>query len=228
VPAGRLRSDDADALAQLGVPTRFGSGTVLMRQGAQADGVILLLRGRVKVVAVEDNGRESLLALRGPGDLVGEMAAFDGGRRSATVVALEPVWAVFVPIPAFLGFVRERPRAAAAVLSVLASRLRDADRQRARFGAFPTAVRLARHLLDLADEHGRVDPAGAVVLDVRLTQADIAAAIGASRESVGRDLAFLRARGMVAGQRRPLVILDVHALRSFAGGSGGGNSSAGM
>ncbi len=216
VPVGRLGGDDAEALARVGVPTRFDGGTALMRQGAQADGVILLLHGRVKVVAVEDNGRESLLALRGPGDLVGEMAAFDGGRRSATVVALEPVRAVFVPLPAFLAFVRERPGAAAAVLGLLASRLRDADRQRARFGAFPTAVRLARHLLDLASEHGRVDTAGAVVLDVALTQADIGAAIGASRESVGRDLAFLRARGMVAGQRRPLVLVDVPALRSFA------------
>jgi CRP-like cAMP-binding protein len=216
-PRGRLGSDDVEALTRLGVPVRFDRGAALMHQGAEADGVVLLLRGRVKIVVVE-NGRESLRALRGPGDLVGEMAAFEGGRRSATVVALEPVHAVVVPIPVFLAFVHRSPGAAAAVLGLMASRLRDSDRQLARLGAFPTAVRLARYLLDLADELGRVDAGGVVVLDVGLTQADIAAAIGASRESVRRDLAYLRERGMVGGQRRPLVLVDVPALRSFAGG----------
>nr|MDT0665307.1 Crp/Fnr family transcriptional regulator [Micromonospora sp. DSM 115978] len=178
----------------------------------------LLLSGRVKVVAVTDNGYETLLALRGPGDVVGEMAAVDGGTRSATVTALEPVTGVAVPVAAFRAFVRARPAAAAALLGMLADRLRESDRARAGFGAYGTAVRLARRLLGLADAHGRVAADGTVALEVGLTQQDLAASIGASRESVGRDLALFDALGIVSRRRRPIVIADVDALREFAHG----------
>lgn len=211
----RLTATDAAELAGLGVLTRYERGEVLFSQGADPDSVVLLLRGRVKVVAVTENGHESLLALRGPGDVVGEMAAIDGGKRSATVTTLEPVTGVAVPVAVFQAYVHARPAAAAALLGMLADRLRESDRLRAGFGAYGTAVRLARRLLDLADEHGTPMVDGSVALYVGLTQQDLAASIGASRESVGRDLAMFRENAMVSRQRRPIVIADVAALREF-------------
>jgi CRP/FNR family cyclic AMP-dependent transcriptional regulator len=202
------------ALAELGHVRRFRSGTTLFWEGDRSDHVAVLVSGTVKIEASSD-GVNSVLALREPGDLIGELAALDGAPRSAAAIALEPVSARLIPGTAFERFLATEPSAAMALLRLVVARLRDSDRHRVEFGTHGVPGRLARRLVDLAERHGEQD-GSAVRITVPLTQQDLAAMIGASREAVARALGLLREHGIVTTQRRSLQILDLEALRRKA------------
>lgn len=103
------------AFAAAGTPREFRTGAVLFHEGDPSEHVLLILAGRVKIVA-SGNAAELTLAVRTPGDLVGELSAIDGQPRSATAEALEPLTAVVIPAPACRRLLAERPGAAVAVL----------------------------------------------------------------------------------------------------------------
>ncbi|WP_157180349.1 Crp/Fnr family transcriptional regulator [Protofrankia coriariae] len=213
---------DRLALEALGTVRHYGQGDVLLREGDRADLVMIVRTGRVKVVTVAESGYETLLAHRGPGDLIGEMAVIDGGTRSASVVAVESAQVVVVSAEAFRTFVATHPQVVRALVSSITRRLRESDRRRSELGAYPTGIRLARHLLELAHRHGDRQPDGSIAITLRVTQRDLAAAIGSSRESVGRDLRTFRSDGLIANRGRTLVVLNVAALRAFAYGESTG------
>ena len=104
-----LDSAERDALSAVASWRTFAAGSRLMTQGERADQVIVIFGGRTKV-SVDENGRERVLAVRGLGELVGERAALQVSVRSATVTALEMVWALVVRSEDFADFVREHPR----------------------------------------------------------------------------------------------------------------------
>jgi CRP/FNR family cyclic AMP-dependent transcriptional regulator len=120
----------ADLLAR-GTERTFARGRPLMHEGQVPDRVLLLREGTVKVFATTPTGKEVILAVRGPGELVGELAALAGAERSASVVAIERVRAVVIRQDAFQAFLLAQPAAALTLLGVLAGRLRDADAKRA-------------------------------------------------------------------------------------------------
>lgn len=149
--ASVLAADDLAALRALGTVRTFARGQALMHQEQVPHSVLLLHSGRVKVSAIAATGGESVLAFRGPGDLVGELSALDAAPRSATVVAVECVEALVVADHEFRAFLAERPAAAMALLRVLAWRLRDSDAKRIQFAAYTTASRVAARLLALCE-----------------------------------------------------------------------------
>jgi CRP-like cAMP-binding protein len=104
-----LDSAEREALRAVASWQTFAPGATLMTEGEQADLVIVIFGGRTKVSTAED-GRERVLAVRGLGEVVGERAALQAGVRSATVTALDMVWALVVPSEDFVGFVRDHPR----------------------------------------------------------------------------------------------------------------------
>jgi CRP-like cAMP-binding protein len=182
-------------------------------EGSTGSETLLIRRGHVKVVRVGAGGNEALLAVRGPGDLVGEFAALAGAPRSATLVALGGVEAAVIPAERFQRFLREHPAAAGAILADVIGRLRDSDRQRVESAGYDAPTRLAVLLLKLAEEHGVARPGGGHSIGLPLSQQDLADAIGASRESVARALATFRDAGLVSTGRRAIVVLDAAGLR---------------
>ncbi|MGH9138735.1 MAG: Crp/Fnr family transcriptional regulator [Acidimicrobiales bacterium] len=193
---------------------------MIFREGEAGDVVLIITDGRVKAFVTTPDGHEVLLSLRGPGELVGELAALDeaGGPRTATVTAVIATAGRIIPGSALRRFLEERPRAAAALLRQLASRLVEADRRRVDFGAYGTTRRVARLLVELADVHGVEDAAGVgVELRLALSQDELAGLVGASRESIARALATLRQHGLVTTARHRIGIGDLDALRSFTG-----------
>ena len=109
-PHGFLTGDEWRTLEVAGRPRRYRARQRLFREGEPGDHVIAVLGGRVKVSVQTRSGREILLAIKEPGDLVGELSAIDGRPRSATAIALEPVDALVVTAPAFVEFVEGHPR----------------------------------------------------------------------------------------------------------------------
>lgn len=210
--ASLLASDDLAALLALGAMRSFRRGQALLHQQQVPNLVLLLSSGRVKVTAATSSGGESVLAFRGPGDLVGELSALDDEPRSATVVAVEPVEAIVVTREEFRAFLTERPAAAMALLGLLARRLRDSDAKRLQFAAYTTMSRVAVRLLELCDRFGsQEDEAIRIVLP--LSQDELAGWAGSSLEAVGRALRTMRSLGWIETGRREIRVFDLAALR---------------
>jgi CRP/FNR family cyclic AMP-dependent transcriptional regulator len=210
--ASALDAQDLSALHALGVARAFARGQALLHQEQVPRHVLLLRCGRVKVCSVTAGGAESVLAFRGPGDLVGELSALDEQPRSATVVAVEPVEALSVTHREFRSFLADRPTAALALMGVLARRLRDADVKRIQFAAHTTTSRVASRLLELCERFGaQEDEAIRIVLP--LSQEELAGWSGASLEAVGRALRTMRSLGWIETRRREIRVFDLEALR---------------
>ncbi|MCZ2523259.1 Crp/Fnr family transcriptional regulator [Streptomyces sp. NPDC059506] len=211
----RLEPAARQELLALGVPQPLPDDTVVLHEGEPSRHVLLVLDGWLKVTATSANGHEALLALRGPGDVVGELAAIDGRPRSARVTTLGPVRVVTVRSEDFVAHLETRPKVAVVLLGLLADRLRTGDRKRLESAAHRVDERLARLLLDLAEQHGQETPEG-IALRVPLSQRELAGCVGASREAVARALEKLRKRGAILTMRRRIVVTRPEVLRQTA------------
>jgi len=211
----RLETEDKAALLKQGHALQFAARETLVRQYEPSTLVYFILRGWCKVTAASSDGYVALLALRGPGDIVGESAAVTGRPRSATVTALEPVTAAAVTGALFTELLYERPTATAALLALLADRTRASDRRRLEFASMPARRRLAVLLLDLARVHGRTTPKG-IELDVPLTKEELAGSVGVSRRMIQRLLQELRAFEAVVTGHRTLLITRPDILLRLA------------
>jgi CRP/FNR family transcriptional regulator, cyclic AMP receptor protein len=206
-----LEEADRRRLQTIGVVRRFARGAAIAHAGTAGDRVIVIQQGHVKLTRVTDEGRDVLLGVRGPGDLIGEQSALDGEPRSASIVAIDPVEALAIPAADFLTFVAATPAAALAVMRLLNARLRDADAKRVEFAAQDVIGRLSARLVELSERFGRPGDDG-VAIDLPLTQEDLAGWVGASREAASRALQQMRSLGWVTTSRRAIVCHDLDAL----------------
>ena len=122
-----LTPAESDALEEMGEPATYPPGALIFEQGGTADCVLLVRAGRVRVGFRRPDGDEVVLAERGAGELLGDMSGIDGQPRSASVIALDEVRGLVVPLRAVRGFLMDHPRAAIALLELLSRRLRDAE-----------------------------------------------------------------------------------------------------
>jgi CRP/FNR family cyclic AMP-dependent transcriptional regulator len=215
---GELRFLDALSEGQvadlraLGRSRRHAVGDRLFNEREPGDAVLVLLSGRVKLSCVTDAGREAVLGIREPGDLIGEMSAIDRAPRSATATALEPVEVLALSSDAFIGYLDRTPGVAIVLVRMLNRRLRDADLKRIGFLAQDTVGRVCSRLVELADRFGEAGDDGTHI-DLAITQEDLAGWTGSSREAVIRALRTLRELGWIETGRRHIVVLDSRALR---------------
>lgn len=212
-----LSDADLALLHERGVRRRFAKGAALFHERQVSDRVMFVFEGRVKIVSVAEDGRETVLAFRGPGEVLGELSAIDGQPRSASVIAVDPVEALVLPSADFRAFLERTPRATLFLLERLITRLREADLKRIEFGTSDTIGRVAARLVELADRYGRADGTGGRVIDLPITQEELASWVGSSREGVNKALHTLRGLRWVETERRAITVLDMEALRRRAG-----------
>lgn len=210
-----LERSERDALLRLGVRRSFRKSAVLMFEHDTDSRVMLVLAGRVKVTRADNDGRETLLSLRDPGDVLGELSCIDGQPRIATVAALEPVDALTMAGSAFRSYLETTPRVAVVLLEAVARRLREATVKRSQFAVSDTMGRLAARIMELADRYGLQTDGGISVVSP-LSQEELASWTGASRAGVGQALQSLRELGWLETDRRRLLVRDPDALRSRA------------
>ena len=211
--ASLLDPDARAALLRLGRVRRYRRGATLIVQGARDDTVCVVLEGRVKVTLDTPDGREVVLAVLGPGDLLGEFEAIEPElvSRTASNVALEPVECRVFAADDLRRFLVAHPAAALELLRLTIRKVRTADRRRVDATALDTPHRLAHFLVERADAQRDPD------LDIALTQEELASLIASSRESVVRALSALRTRGLIETGRRQITIRDMDGLRAYAG-----------
>ncbi|WP_030170008.1 Crp/Fnr family transcriptional regulator [Spirillospora albida] len=198
------------SLLAAGTERPFAAGEVLLRQGDPPTHVLLLVTGRVKIVLGLPE-QDMLLAVRWPGELLGEIAVLGGedDHRSSTVVALEPCLTRVLTADRFRALIRTAGLEVE-LLRLAMRRLREGEAWRAEIATLPAGPRVVRALLRLAA------PKASGPLDVGLGQAEIGQAVGLSRGMVAAELARLRDRGLVTTARRRVVITDPARLRALA------------
>jgi CRP-like cAMP-binding protein len=189
---------------------------VLFFEGDPGGSVIAIRSGQAKVSVQTLPGRELLLAVKGPGELLGELSALDGRPRSATATAMEEVEALVMPASVFQDFLRAHPRIALRLLQALTSELRDANELIADRDAGDTVSRTARRLMNLAIRYGEHN-GGSAPVSLALTHEDLAGWIGVSREATSRALSQLRVAGYITTGRRSITVVDLAGLRRFVG-----------
>ncbi|HET6499708.1 MAG TPA: Crp/Fnr family transcriptional regulator [Amycolatopsis sp.] len=211
---GMLDEAQRETIRNAAQVRRFRAGTVLMSEGDRARSVLVLITGLAKVTSAGPGGHEAVLNVCGPGDIVGEIAAMDGGPRSGAVVAVDVVTALWLSGERFARIIRAHSDISVVVSRVITGRLRAADARRRQFADRTTAGRIVDLLAELADRYG-VSTSDGVVVSLRISQQDIAGMVAVSREAAARTLRALREAGIISTGRRRLTIHRPDDLRTF-------------
>ncbi|MGE0705945.1 MAG: Crp/Fnr family transcriptional regulator [Vicinamibacterales bacterium] len=210
----RLSPADVDGLAGRSRKSCFVSGATIFAAGDVGDSVYVVVQGQVRLVAHNPSGKEATVRVVNVGDSFGELAVLTRGVQSLTAVACQPTKTAVMARASFVGRLNERPEAALALLEILSLRL---DRLSGTVGdmlVLDLSHRIAKQLVRLGQAHR----GGAARVQVRLalTQVDLGAHLGASRESVNKHLREFVERGWLSTARGEIVITNEAALRAYA------------
>lgn len=212
---GELDETALQALADKAVHRKYRKGNVIFVQGEQGDRCFAIVDGAVKISAYHPDGREAVMAVLGPGDVFGELSLFDDAPRSADATAIEDTELLSLNTRDVTEAIRTHPELGLALLRVLGRRLRHTNEALQDIAFFDVPGRVARRIADLAETHGEATAEG-VLIELPLSQENLAQMVGATRESVNKALSLLRRRGLVSRVGRRYLVSDVAKLRSRA------------
>lgn len=197
------------------VQHQYQQGDVIFREGDPGQVVYLVAAGQVRIFVNGWDGNETSVILFGrPGDMFGELAVVDGLPRSATAVALGDTALYLLNREDFRQHMVQCPQLALNFMKVLTKRVRYNTQQMDSFASLGISQRLARKLMELAQNYGRVDTDG-VQIAISLTQTDIASLIGATRESTNKSLRDFRKQQWILMKKGHIIIRDPEALRAL-------------
>jgi len=194
---------------------RFAKGAVVFAEGDDGDRLYVVADGKIKLVHASPDGRETLLAIMGPGDMFGELSLFDPGPRTATAVAVTDTVLLGLNQQALRAWLTGRPEVAEALLRALAQRVRRTNENLSELVFSDVPGRVAKALLDLSEKYGETRPDGLFV-EHDLTQEELAQLVGASRETVNKALADFVSRGWLRLESRSVTITDIERLQKRA------------
>jgi CRP/FNR family cyclic AMP-dependent transcriptional regulator len=179
--------------------------------------VYVILEGTVKIHAAHPHGREVILAVLGPGEIVGELSVVDSLGRSASVMTMEPVTLGGLDRERFWELLRTVPRLTYNLVEIVARRLRLANTQIQSLAVLDVPARLARQLLAFAREYGEPQNGGSIRIPLRLTQGDLGDLVGASRVRVNQVFAEYKRVGYISsdGSHR-ITVHDAAALEHLS------------
>lgn len=201
-----------DLVLSAGRRVELPAGSSLLFEGDLSGRVVVIRSGAARVFATAANGREVLLNVVGPGEILGQVSALDGGPHSASVTTMTDADVVFLDADAFRSLLDTRVAVTEAVARTLARDLRRVERHRVELAAYDVPSRLAGRLVYLAD---RLSTDG-VEVEIPVSQRELAEWCGASREAVTKAMKAFRAHGWVHTDQRSITVLDLDALRARA------------
>jgi CRP/FNR family cyclic AMP-dependent transcriptional regulator len=195
---------EMEFLSRRAVTRQYPRNTIFMTEGDYSDSLYCILSGRVKVFLNDDEGKEVILNVQGPGEYFGELALLDSGPRSASVMALETCRLSVISKAVFEDFLANHESAQKKIMLGMVKRLRALTENVRTLALLDVYGRVARVLLQLARPVGDM-----LVIDEDLRQQDIANRVGSSREMVSRVLKDLRTGGYIEiDENRHIVIKE--------------------
>src|SRR5258705_7808183 len=198
-----LTEHELDVVRSVATEKQYPKNAVVLTEGEMGDSLFMIQSGKVKVFIGDQEGREMILKILGPGDFFGEMSMIDKQPRSASVTTLESSVFLVLSHSAFEKCIEKIPRIANMVMRVLAQRVREADRKIGTLAMMDVYGRVASTLLELA-----VNDNGKMVVSEKLSQQDLANMVGASREMVNRILKDLAERGFISVESKSITIIN--------------------
>ena len=211
----RMSPEEREELRGMMSQTTLRRGEVLFNEGDSGDRLYILLTGKVKLGHTSVDGRENLLAVLGPGEIVGELTLFDPGPRSATATAVATTELLALEHNQLMGFIDSHPTLAKDMLRALAVRLRLTNTALADLVFSDVPGRVAKALLELAERFGAPTEDG-IHVPHDLTQEELAQLVGASRETINKSLAEFSSRGWIRLEGRAVTLIDVERLKRRA------------
>jgi CRP/FNR family cyclic AMP-dependent transcriptional regulator len=207
----QLNEAELERVARAAREKSYPKHSVILFEDDPGDALYIVLRGQVKVVLVGEEGREVILSILKEGDFFGEMALIDDQPRSAHVIATEESHLIVLRRDDFRQCLEESPRIALGLLQALSRRLRRADDKIGGLVLLDVNGRVARLLLEMADEHdGQHIPR-------KVTHHTIAQMIGSSRETVSRTMREFADQGLVEVSRQSIALKDRGRLEHLSG-----------
>jgi CRP-like cAMP-binding protein len=195
---------------------RYRRGEVIFHQGDPGDALYIILSGRVKISSPSETGVEAILATLRPGEFFGALALLDGAPRSASATAVSASEALILPRDRFRQLVNDVPAIRDHVFEELARELRRLTTHVEELHFLDIAGRLAARLARMAEEHGTPGDDGEIRLDGPITQSELAAMVGSTRQSVNKLLGYLIDDRLIRIERDAIVIQDVAGLHRAA------------
>jgi CRP/FNR family transcriptional regulator len=208
-----LSAEELARVAEVVVPRRFEAGEVVFKEGDEGTTCYIVRSGQARAIRGHPDGRSITLAHFAPGDIFGEMAMFDGERRSATVETTEATEAIAILSTDMHRLLREHPDISVKLMSALGQRLRETNERLARQSFQTVQSRVAAALAQLVAAAMAGGADGDVL--VTITQAELAQLAGSSRESASRFLAVLERAGIITQGRGKLTVHDGKALERY-------------
>ena len=194
---------------------RYLHGDWLTTQGEPADALHVITAGVVKLLVPADSGTMALVAIRGAGDVIGELGIIDGQPHMAAAEAIGAAEAVAVPADELRWALDASPPFMAQMLQLVAARLRQAIVLATDLGFLDLRGQIAKHLLSLAAAYGEDIERGAIAITLPISRLDLAAMTGAARESVSKQLAWFEHMGIIERRGRQIVVRDPAQLRRW-------------
>jgi CRP-like cAMP-binding protein len=196
---------------------RFRRGETVFHVGDPGDALFIVMAGSIKITLPADSGDEAILATLRAGDFFGELALLDGAPRSATAVAIEPTETYVLSRDGFRELIATQSQMREALLATLAAEVRRLTNHVEELHFLDITGRLASRLVRLSAESGATRLAdGGVRLAGPLTQGDLAAMIGCTRQSVNKLLGLFSDDGFIRLERDRIVVLDLDGLKRTA------------
>ncbi len=207
-----LHEDALRAIASKGVQRTFRKGQILFQAGDPSDHLYVVIEGRVKIYATSEDGAEMNLGLLEPPAVIGVVGLTDGGPRSASAEITEPTTLLAFSRAEFFSLLGEHPDLIESYLCELGVLLRKLQERTEDLVFLDLHGRVAKRLLQFADEGSDGD-----VLDLTVTQGDLAAMVGGTRQSVNQILKTFEGRGYLSIDGRRIVVRNRGALERLAG-----------
>ena len=190
----------------------FRTGEVIFHRDDPGQVLYMIKEGKVKICIISPDGQEVSLAVLGKGEYFGEFALLDGLPRSADAVALEKVECYSLQRSDFQNAILKNPKIAILVLEALSKRLRNTNNMVEDLIFLDVYGRVAKKLVELADTHGVKTEEG-VLIDIRLTQQELASMVGASRESVNKVLGYFTDKNFISTDKHRITIHRISDLK---------------
>jgi len=188
----------------------------VFHEGDPGQQVYVVIRGQLRVVTASGDGRDMVLAILGPEEVIGEVALLDGRERTATVIAAADCELLAIDRLDLIPFLEAHPKVAVKLLEAVASRLRRLDQHMTDTVFLSVPARLAKRIVQLGQEHGK--PAGSgIAIDLKLSQQELANMVGTTRETVNKQIRAWEKDGVLAMAEGRIRVLRPRELEAIAG-----------
>ena len=213
---GPLEADHRRAVVQEMREIVFETNQAIFARGDAGRDIYFVMSGRVRLSVLTPEGRELSFAHAEAGQIFGEIAVLDGGMRTADATAVSKVQSLALSKASLMRLIEIRPKVGEGVIKFLCARVREADQQLEGIALYPIEVRLARFFLAAAREKGGAGTSAKVVLDLPISQSELALLIGASRPKVNAALSMLESGGAITRSDGRFTC-DIEELETIAG-----------